>query len=703
MSVPGLQVDTRLQKEPLVPLSTTSAAKNKKEFKEWFEATLKQLERYWYDYICEATEHLNWYRGDAHGHRIPRISNQDGRRENKTLRRNLPITFNHAHDLVEQRVNRLARFKPTFEVLPTHPEPADEQNARLMKLILKQLSRRNRLELLLQRNDRLNAIMGSSYVVTEWDQRLGPWIDPKNKKRGKEGDVRYCLQDPRNVFLWPARKYEDSPMLIEIFDVLHKDEAKKKYKVEPPSKMGDSGMYVSNELSTMRPILSENVIVYRLLYKPDELMPEGLALLCYQDGTIIKIHTKKDKKNREKIAYPYSHGQFPHERLVDIELTETLQPFASFHNLIAPQKHHDRILGLKLRNLYLLSHPKILMQAGTCKVSSWANTPLFVEYNGNVKPEVVAFGTSHPEVDATLATIRAQMEQLFGVQGVSRGAPPPGTRSGVQLLFFEEQEQQRASIDIIKKNEFIRRIKQKAAAEVGDHYPTSSRQRLVQEVGKNNEPILRAIKTNALSGDVEIEIQNATAFSDSKAVRNQQVLDFVERIPDLWTREQLVDILELGHSEKAMDIKTAALRKAEWEQQEIRLGNDIPEPGRHEDILVHLQTHYIDVQSIGFSRLPADSQQKMYEHIEVTEGLAEELAEINETFRSQLTALRQYPMFYEKTPPVEAAAQQLQASNPALAAADEISGGVPAAEGVNEFATPEGAGNSAQLALPPIE
>lgn len=700
----GIVLSTDFPKIKLKPIWEDGAHKNKEAFRTWFKNTLPGLEEYWKHYIHRATRNLNWYLGIESGERIPRVREVSGNtKEHRAY--SLPIVFNHSYDLVEQRVNRLARFKPTFEALPAHTEPKDVNNARLNKIILKQIARRNRFEMLLQQGDRVNAIMGMYYMRAEWDQCLGDYIDRKNKKKGREGDVGLMIQDPRNIFPWPTPTWDGCPALIEVFKVVHRAEAKRLFGVEPPTEHTKS-FYTIDDTETSRKLLDDHVIIYRVIYKPDEILENGFVRLCYQDGTLLPTKkqavVKKGKRGRPKTVveeYPYSHEDFPYERLTDVDIIGTQIPFATFENLIEPQKHHDRIVGLKLRNLYLLSHPKVLMPKNSCKLSSWANTPLFVEYSGGVPPKVVTFQTSAPEIDNTLIGIRAQMDQLAGIQPTSRGNPPPGTRSGVQLLFFEEQEQQRASIDIIKRNEFIRRIYTKIKDEVGDHYPLSSKERLVREVGKNNEVLLRAIETSKLSSDLEIEIQNASAFSESKAVKTQQVLEIMERQPDLMSKEQAADALELGQTEKVFDIATSALRKAQWENQEIRFGNEIPSPQPWEDILVHLREHYIEVQSIGFSRLEEEKQQRLFDHIEITEGLAEELIEKgNELFESELKTLRQYPMFYVRSP-------ELTPAN--LGGAGELpAGGLGAPPGgltageIPTLATPGGTPGEAAFPLP---
>ena len=144
------------------------------------------------------------------------------------------------------------------------------------------------------------------------------------------------------------------------------------------------------------------------------------------------------------------------------------------------------------------------------------------------------------------------MEQIGGVYGVSRGAPPPGIRAGIALQFLEEQELQRANTSIVKHNNFIVEVNEMAIAVAGDYYKTDEEgtNRLVRILGPNSQYQIKTLEKVNLSGPYTVHIQNTTALSDSRAGRTQQVIDLAQNIPGLLSREQIADLLDLGAPEK---------------------------------------------------------------------------------------------------------------------------------------------------------
>lgn len=676
--------------EPLVPLWVGNVNANG-EFKgskaailKWFEKTLPALEEYYKRDILEQLNNIHWYLGEYDKTQEYRVVPQDGG-EVQVSRRMLPVIFSHLTDLTEQRVSRLSRFKPSFRVMPTNNERADQENARIMEMIIKNVKRRNDDELLYMELERWNAVCGQVYLGIEWDSSLGDKKDP-DRPWEREGDVSMKLIPSWRVFPWPKQKWEDVPCLITIHEVLHLEEARRKY--GKPNLKSDMGTVVysfenAGEARTKDP---EEVVVYRIYYKPDRFCTTGAFITLTKD-TVLDVAD----------GYPYSHEDFPLERYTDVDVPGRLMSISMYQYLKPMQHQYNKMTSMINRNISMLAHPKIMMPSGACKTSAWANTPLFVEYNSATPPQVVNFQTTNPEVYNYRNQIRSEMEQISGIQGVSRGTPPPNTRSGVQLLFFEEQEQQRASTQIVKRNEFIRRSLRKVGSVVSDYYPTSSEERLVREVGSENQHMLVSLNDAKISGTYDVEIQNATAFSDSKAGRISQILDVVQTDPSLLTREQKMDLLEIGNSDKVYDIHTQALRHAEWENQQIREGREVSDPKEYQDLIIHWRTHVIELQSVSFeNEVSKENKEALLEHVEITEGLMEEQAMQNASFAQRLVQLENYPVIYHLTPEGEALLNPLKAqlAQEALVAQQIEEGGVPPQELVDEL-EPE--------ALPPEE
>ena len=657
--------------------------KNKKKVLEWFEHTFPIIEEYYKPDILEQLNNIHWYLGEYdRTQEYTMVPQSGGSDRNQISRRMLPVIFSHLTDLTEQRVSRMSRFKPSFRMMPTNNERDDIDNARIMELIIKNIKRRNNDEILFVDLERWNAVCGHVYMGIEWDESIGDRTSPNSHKR--EGDVSMKLIPSWRVFPWPKMQWDDVPCTIDIYEILDIEEARKKYN-KPKLEADGKGQIYSFEESSAKSKDPNEVVVYRICYKPDRYCTSG-AYIFLTSSEILKIEGE----------YPYSHEDFPFERYTDVDVPGRLMP-VSMYQFIKPMQHqYNKMTSMISRNIAMLAHPKIMMPSGACKTSSWANTPLFVEYNSQVAPHVVNFQTTNPEVFVYRDGIKGEMEQIYGIQGVSRGTPPPGTRSGVQLLFFEEQEQQRASTQIIKRNEFIRRSLRKVGSVAADYYPNSSKERLIREVGQENQHMLVALDELNLSKTYDVELQNSTAFSDSKAGRISQILDIVQTDPELLSREEKMDLLELGNSSKIYDIHTSALRQAEWENQQIREGRDAGDPKPYQDLLVHWRAHVIELQSTQFeTQASVESKERLFEHIEVTEGLMEEQALENAAFAARLITLEHYPTFYALSPEGQALLNPMRAQLEQEAAMNESGAGALPPQPLVDELEPE--------ALPPEE
>lgn len=339
----------------------------------------------------------------------------------------------------------------------------------------------------------------------------------------------------------------------------------------------------------------------------------------------------------------------------------------------------------------MVAHPKIMMPEGAAKVESMGNAMTAVTFRGPVPPSIVNFQPNSPESYTYRDRILAEMQQISGEHGISRGDPPPGVRAGIALQFLEEQERKGRNTHIVKHNDFILRVARKSIGVFAD-YAKPDDGRMLRILGKNNQYSIYSLRDTKLSGPYDIQIQNATAFSESYAGRISQIIELQQNIPGLLSREQIADILEFGQAEKFYDIATAANRSAEAENEEMLQGRDVKDPELFENLIVHWKAHMIAIQSRYFKdSVPVDIQQKFFVHILATETLMEEQAANNPGFAQQLMTLPEFPAFLE-----------LEQMTPSGMAADSMAGGAGGAVPPSEIPSGEMAGQEAPLPTPEV-
>lgn len=609
--------------------------KSKKEKEEWFEKTKTALEKVSEGRIQTHVNNILWYTGEYDRTMEYRLV-VPGQAERPVSRRVLPRIFSHLYDITEQRVSKLSALKPSFDVVPTNNEQSDQKQARLYKLALDAVARRSNMDFLMQAVERWCAVCGEVLVSVEYNEDIGDRVSKKSYKR--VGDVEIKLKAPWTWLPAPARSRDDVTWGIDIVEVIHIEEARKKYK--KPSLKQDNKRYIYHFNQDIAEKREDEIVIYRVIEIPNRYDEEGYVAY-FASGELLE----------EAEEYPYSHYGFPFEWHTDIDIPGRLFPVSFYQHLQPIQHVYNRLTSIMVRNALLVGHPHILLPKGSAKIESFGNAPTAIEWVGAVEPKVVTFNSIPREFFELRKEVRDEMGMIGGIQGSSRGAPPSNTRAASMLRFYEEQEQQRASTQIIKHNELIRRIYIKAASVIGDKYPVTSRDRLIRVVGRENQYLIEKFAGSKPSAEYDVIIMNSTGFSESKAGRLEEIQIIEQVSPGLLSPEQKADVLELRNTGKAYDIMTAALRHAERENDAFIDGIDVPLPKPHQDLIVHWRAHVILLNSAMWEeKVPQEFKEKAYDHILVTERLMEEKASKNDAFKQALSTLAGYPIFWEISP-----------------------------------------------------
>jgi len=621
-----------LTKTAIAPFWTV-AKKSDKEITTWFQDSLPVLEEISRERIYSFIDNVLWYTGEIDRGADFRIV-VPGKRDQVLPRRAVPFMVNHLWAITEQRVSRLSSYKPSFDTLPANSEYRDKINAKLMKIILDNIARKNQLELMMILIERWCAVYGEIYFGVEWNDKIGDKKSAKSEER--VGDVEYCIKNPAHIFPEPKRFWKDVGYLIEICEIIHVEEARVRYGVKSLEPDKSQLIYGYGDFPDVK--REDEVIVYRIIGKPSEFLPDG-AVVKLINGKVVE----KEVKN-----YPYSHNDFPYERHTDIDIMGRLFPISFYHHLKPLQYRYNRLSTMIDRNITLTAHPKWFYVKGSVNPKALANIPATVPHLPGARPELVTFNSVPQDVFGFREGLRSEMIALSGNTGISTGDVPPGTRSARQLAFFEEQEQKQAGTQITKHNELIRRIIKKTAGVVGDYYPVTSKDRMIRVLGRENEHLMRTLGEAKFSSEYEIIIQNSSAFSESKSARKEEVAFIRKELPGLLTLQQEADVLELGNPEKFYDIATASLKQAEAENEFMYEGKEVAEPKEYQDLIVHWQTHALKLQSFSFEQdVPQDIKELFFDHIRATEELMYRQAEQNITFAQQLLTLPLFPMIYK--------------------------------------------------------
>jgi hypothetical protein len=381
--------------------------------------------------------------------------------------------------------------------------------------------------------------------------------------------------------------------------------------------------------------LEDHVVIWEMYHKYHPMMAKGAWIVFTKDGLLTK---PKD--------LPYSHGELPCEPLTDIDLPGETNGVSFFQMVKHITGAYNNLTNMILRNFILVGHPKWMLPAGAAQIDQLGNDITVVQYKGPTPPQLVNANTTGSEVFQFRDKLKEEAQQIGGVFGSSRGEPPPGIKAGVALQFLDEKEAERSNEEVLKFNEWIRRVSKKTIAVCGDYYQASDK-RMIRVIGKNNEWMSIFFDVSNLSKDYDIRIQNSSALPQSKAARAQTLFDLSERFPDEVDPKHVLELLDMAQSDKFIDIATVAIRSAEAENEMIMQSKSIPEPKEYEHHIQHWKIHTRQAQEFSFkNQTPPEIQQSLIDHIMATEMLMYDMAKKNTKFAEEIAQLDQFPMFF---------------------------------------------------------
>lgn len=615
----------------------------------WLNNTVRELINLNTDKILQMRRNLDLYMGYSRNQTLYKPGLNDSSRRLNTLQK---LVIPHLHDLTETRVSQMTKIKPSVEVLPKNNEWEDRSSAKVVDFVLKHLWYVNNIDYLVQLQHRHARIFGESYIFVDWNPNKGDlhplYVEAKNlkikevevdgekvslKKPIKVGDIEYNLELPWRVFLQNKQKFEDVQYAFRV-KIVPTSELQEKYKEKADKIKVTDDLNIFDINNFTEKLVEDHTVVYEFYHLRTEHLP---------DGRLVKFTNECILEDGE---YPYQFEHFPFVRLTDLDIPGKLRGLSKYEMLAPVVNMFDNINSLIAKNIYMMAHAKWMMPRGAAKIEQLGNDNTVIQYTGSRPPEMVQVAPNPPEVYRFRETLLQDIQVLYGNHGISRGEIPRGITASSALQFLNELENARASTEIAKHGFMLIDLAKITKAIAGEKYKTDDG-RLVRIVGQNNQFLIRHFDMAHLHKDYDIRFDLSTGIPESKAGKYSRVLDAMQRNPNLFDAERWEELLELGNTEKMVDLATAAIRCADSENEDIAAGRPVAPVEEWEDHIQHLRSHYRFIQSRQFKEeMPADRRKIMKDHIYWTEEAAIAKMMNNPEFEAELATLRMFPLFH---------------------------------------------------------
>lgn len=550
-------------------------------------------------------------------------------------------------DVVDEKVSRLLEYKPAVQCIPQSDESQDKIDAKIAKRFLKHVDQVESLDSKFRKAVKSAKIAGESFLFVLWSKDKGSTIvkagETVQLKDGriikgpiKEGDVETKNATALEVLYEQARSWDDVEYLF-YFDNPYTEKLKREYP-EVQDKIHATTAESFFDYETLkRKSLEGRSLKISFWHKKTKFLPGGFESFFTPD-VILK-----------KGGLPYEDGELPTVRYIDNENEQELSGESFIDKVKGMASQYNNVTNMIIKQENMMSHPKWFVDANSVDDQALGNDMTIVKVKAGSRNPVLA--QANP-VSPQLFEFRKELKQEFYEQSKSnsvvRGEPPPGVTAFVALQYVSESENRRISSDVAITNECIRKTYELILKRAGQFYKKTDK-RTMLIMGKDNRWTLQSFDPETLAKPYSILLQNSSALPESKALRTQFIMDMGQRFPNMFPESQLAEMLDLGQSEKMLDLAGLAARAAEDENELILDGKMVPDPKIHEDLITHWKVHVSGMQDIGFKTKSSNEIQKaMEDHIKAHEMLMFDMIEKSQSF-AQLVNMQcpQFPLYFE--------------------------------------------------------
>lgn len=641
------------------PFQFRDESSNKEKTLEWLNNNFENMEQASLSRFITYRRHHALYKGVHWKFNDLRNSDRDVEQTERVPRH----TVNFVQEMVDTKVSQMARFKTKVALIPVHDEQTDINSVKGCKLLLDARSEEIGMDQIHQEADHIKYTYGIVFQFILWNKDAGPLhpayrrisqvfgdqLPDRYKKKLKHngpihvGDV--CIENygPDRVFPELNKNHWRDVNHIDFIEWVNIHELKAEYpKYEDEILENKRSRYDFELMEVTRP--AHMVMVRHFYHKKTKYMPQG-AYIKYTDDVIL-----------EWTDYPYNEDRLPFVWDGDIQIYGELWPRSFIGSIEQMQRYYNNIQSAQARDLGVGSAPKWVAPKGACEIHAYNNDFAIMEYRGPVPPKLVA---NNPVSDQSF-TVQDRLERKIAkhskVYDITRGEVPAGVTANSALRFLDEQESNRTMSDEIKRKLRVLAVYRLMLNRMAQFYDEKDG-RMVNMLGKNNEYLIKSIKKADFSKVYDIKMQNTSALPDTKTGRISTIVDLnmATQTDPVFTKEEIIKMLDLGNDEMFKDEATVAVDCAKQTLELLLEGEEAPEPKEWDNFLVYYSIFSRAIQTISFKmKTPEKIQKSVLDYVMILEMLMYQHAEKNMTFLMQLQTLTNYPMLFTLPAPLSA-------------------------------------------------
>lgn len=528
--------------------------------------------------------------------------------------------YNHVAPVVETRLAKFARIKPTIFVRPQTDDDKAIERADTAERFINGVFDRVGVESVVSKVNSWSEACGTGFYKIVWDNLAGATLGQLDGKKVSEGDVKIIPVSPFEIF--PDNLYAEN--LEDCLSIIHARAmpvkvVKEKYGVAIAGE--DIGVFNLNKVGkatfnqdTAKATIKDSVIVIEKYEKPSSEYPNG-RLITVAGGKLLYYG-----------ELPYKNGvngqrTYPFVKQESITQAGSFFGSSIIERLIPVQRAFNAVKNRKHEFLNRLSMGIMTVEDGSIDTDELAEEGLkpgkvLVYRQGSKAPQIMDETTMPAEFSDEEQKLLNEFVTISGVPDVTSAANNVNVKSGVALELLVEQDNERLtpSAENIRKSflELSRHI-----IRLYTQFTSGVRiLRFQDEFGKTK--VIYADKEHFSSDDVYLDGENEMLYSPS------QRKDVIMRLYDSGlladedgrirpaVREKLLMLLGYKDLDYSKGLSRLQEERAQEENEVIKKeGKEVEEIDDHQ---IHLDEHtrYVLCE---YKSLTSEQKERLLAHV----------------------------------------------------------------------------------------
>lgn len=533
--------------------------------------------------------------------------------------------FNHIAPIIDTRLAKLSRVRPSMSVRAASSEDCDLRAAEISSDILAATAQRISLDKVISRATEWSEVCGTAFYKVTWNADAGKRLGESDGKEVFEGDVEVSVIPPFEIFpdnlfagdiselqsIIHARAVPVSK-INELYNLSLKGEDIDVFSLNS-SQLSANGGYRAKKVSSD---LHEHVLVIERYERPSREFPNGRYVSVAGNALL------------ECSELPYLNSvsgerDFPFIRQVSTSQVGGFFGVSLVERLIPVQRAYNAVKNRKYEFMNRISMGVLNVEDGSVDTDELIDEGLspgkvIVYRQGSRPPQMMASNSVPIDFTYEEERLNGEFVSLSGTSEMSRTSDVSSTTlSGAAIELLIEQDETRLSISA----ESVRG----AIKEVGKHVLRLFRQfatgtRIMRSAGDGKKVKLFYFKATDLSSD-DIVFDTENEVTKTPAQKKTAVLEMLSNglLTDdngtisARTKSRILDILGYGSLANAQDL--TALHRNKAERENIELEEKEIAPNEYDEHSIHQEEHLRKLLSLDGDDKYLGYKQRLENHL----------------------------------------------------------------------------------------